>query len=371
MIPHTYDEETLPILYSRTSAGQVQTWRIEVFSTGYMTHEGILNGVITTSKPTICEGKNSGKKNETTAGQQAFKEAKALWTKKVASGYFERMQDIDNQTYFEPMLAKKYGEIFPNFPTISNPKLDGQRCIINKDGAWSRNGKPILSIPHIIAQLKPFLAADPTLIFDGELYTHKFKNDFNKIMSLVRKSKPSQNDLIESENFIEYWIYDFPNNKGFFDRYQDLVKLFGRNIPKSIKVVEAIVCNDQEALDNLYGHYLEEGYEGQIIRILDGKYENKRSKNLLKRKEFMDEEHEIISIEEGLGNRSGMAGYAHMKLPDGRIYKTNIKGNFDYLKDMLKNKEKYVGKMATIKFFNFTPDGIPRFPYLIAVRDYE
>jgi DNA ligase-1 len=115
---------------------------------------------------------------------------------------------------------------------------------------------------------------------------------------------------------------------------------------------------------------MENGYEGQIIR-LDKPYEHKRSKYLLKRKEFKDAEFEIVDVVEGDGQRSGTVGYCVIKLPNDKTCKSNVKGTFQYLAELLKNKKELIGKMATVKYFCETPDGVPRFPYIIAIRDYE
>ena len=123
-------------------------------------------------------------------------------------------------------------------------------------------------------------------------------------------------------------------------------------------------------LDELYGQWQERGYEGQMIR-LNVPYENKRSKSLLKRKEFQDNEYEILGVEEGSGNRSGTVGYFNFVTPEGVAFKSNIKGNFEYLTELLENRESLIGKQATIKYFRLTPDGVPRFPYVVAIRDYE
>jgi len=121
-----------------------------------------------------------------------------------------------------------------------------------------------------------------------------------------------------------------------------------------------------------YGEYVEAGYEGQMLRI-DGKYENKRSKNLLKHKSFVDDEYTILDIVEGEGNRTGTAGYMVFETEDGKRFKSNVKGTWDETAEMLKSKKKLIGKQATIKYFNLTPDGIPRFPYVINIdrESYE
>ena len=108
-----------------------------------------------------------------------------------------------------------------------------------------------------------------------------------------------------------------------------------------------------------------------MIRATESPYENKSSKNLLKRKEFIDEEFEVVDIEEGAGNRTGTAKHLVCKNKDGSVFNSNIKGTFEYLGEILKNKKNYVGKLATIKFFQYTPDGVPRFAYAIGFRDYE
>jgi DNA ligase-1 len=115
---------------------------------------------------------------------------------------------------------------------------------------------------------------------------------------------------------------------------------------------------------------LEGGYEGQMVR-LNAAYENKRSKFLMKRKEFIDEEYVIVDIVEGEGNRAGTAGYMQFFARNGKSFKSNIKGSFPWLRQLLKDRKSLIGKKATIKYFNLTPDSIPRFGFVVAVRDYE
>ena len=80
----------------------------------------------------------------------------------------------------------------------------------------------------------------------------------------------------------------------------------------------------------------------------------------------------MIDINEGDGNRTGTAKNLVCKdETNSKIFNSNIKGTHEYLAEILVNKENYIGKQATIKFFELTPDGIPRFPYAIAFRDYE
>ena len=369
----------LPTIYKKTKTGKIQEWTIEVKGNKYRTISGHTDGEKITNEWTDCDVKNAGRSNATTPEGQAIKEAEAKRKKKLESGYFESIKDINKTQYFEPMLAHKYGDYDISFPVYSQPKLDGIRCITTKDGMFSRNGKKIISAPHIRENLEGFFKKYPNAILDGELYCDKLANDFNKIVSLVKKSKPDDKDLEESAETIEYWVYDAPKigmasqADSFYERYELVLDALKKsNQYKKIKVVTTLKIDKQEELEEAYEMYMEQGYEGQMVR-LNRAYENKRSKHLLKRKDFMDAEFVIQEVSEGEGNRKGTAGYMVFKNKEGRLFKSNIKGDFDYLAQLLKDKNKLIGKKATIKFFNYTPDNVPRFPYVVAIdRDsYE
>jgi DNA ligase-1 len=165
------------------------------------------------------------------------------------------------------------------YPIYSQPKLDGIRCIVKKDGMWSRNGKRIISAPHIFESMEPLFKDNPDLIFDGELYADKFANDFNAICSLVKKTKPTSADLKASAESIQYWIYDVPScDEVFSERRSELFNLI---LPSCCKIVPTHEVENEERLMELYEQYINAGYEGQMVRTNE-KYENKRSKSLLK-----------------------------------------------------------------------------------------
>jgi DNA ligase-1 len=367
----------LETIYKKTKTGATQEWTIEVVGNKYRTHSGQVGGAITTNEWTIVYGKNVGKANGTTDSEQALKEAEAKRTKKLESGYFENINHINKTQYFEPMLAAKWEDYKDKiqYPIFSQPKLDGIRCIVTKDGMFSRNGKPIISAPHIRESLSEVFEVYPDMVLDGELYADKFANDFNKIVSLVKKTKPTDADLKESKKNIQYWIYDLPDNDIQFgdrcDRLHDLFKAF-ESFSKHCIEVETTLCMSEDDVIDLYEGYVDVGFEGQMLRM-NSKYENKRSKSLLKHKSFVDEEYIIKDICEGEGNRTGTAGYMVFETADGKPFKSNVKGTWEETAEMLKNKKKLIGKQATIKYFNLTPDGIPRFPFVINIdrNSYE
>jgi len=364
---------TLPVLYSKRSDGKIQEWWIEVDGDKYRMVSGIINGEHVTSNWTVAQPKNAGRANATTAVEQAISEAKSAWQKKRDLKYFETAKEAEESEQFKCMLAQKFNDYEDEvtYPVWTQPKLDGMRCDTTVGAMVSRNGKLIVSAPHILKALEPIFAEDPSLRFDGELYCNKLANDFNAIISHVRKTKPTAEDLKASAEAIQYWIYDLPSHGGkFSERSAALETLLKKHPHPSLVFVPTYLAANRQILDSFYEKWLEEGYEGQMVRI-DSAYENKRAKCLLKRKEFEDGEFEILGVYEGIGNRAGTAGYMAFKTKDGKPFKSNIKGGMEWYKKLWLEKDELVGKQATLRFFKPTPDGIPRFPFVHSIRDFE
>jgi DNA ligase-1 len=362
--------EKLPQLYKRDSKGKIRVWQIEVgYSNddyaGTRTVAGLENGKKVTSEWNLSEAKNIGKINSTTAYTQAQAEAKAEWDKRIEKEYFVDISEIDSYDKFEPMLAGDYAkQKIQHSSGYSQPKLDGIRCIANSKGLWTRTGKPITSCPHIWEEVKEILEANPEVTLDGELYNHELKEDFNKIVSLVRKTKFTDADLEDSKRLVQYHVYDIHNSKnpdvvfsirnlelkesGFFKEY--------------LHFVRTDWCDTQDELDELYASYMADGYEGQMVR-LDEKYECKRSKYLLKRKQFITEEFDVVKIEEGQGNWAGYAKRFILRMPDGTECGAGVRGTQAQMKELWESKE--TPDWATLRYFGLTPDGVPRFPVVV------
>jgi len=364
--------EQLPKLYKRDSKGKTRVWEVEVgYSNddyaGIRTVAGLDNGKKVTSEWNLSEAKNVGKSNSTTAYTQAQAEAKALWDKRIEKEYFVDIGMIDSYDKFDPMLAGDYTKVKVK-PTsgYSQPKLDGIRCIANSKGLWTRTGKPITSCPHVLEEVRDLLEANPNVTLDGELYNHELKQDFNKIVSLVRKTKFTDDDLAESQRLVQYHVYDIHCSSNpdvtFSIRNVELEEYVTDSFEQYVHLVPTTFYKDQDELDELYSAYTADGYEGQMVR-LDEKYENKRSKYLLKRKEFITEEFEVVSMEEGQGNWSGHTKRFILRLADGREVGAGVRGNQDQLSKLWESQE--TPSWATLRYFDLTPDGIPRFPVVI------
>ena len=366
----------LNTLYKRDSNKKIREYTIEwtgqgvmgfeaeASAPGFRTVAGIQGGKMVTSEWKLTEGKNIGKVNETSPSEQAEKEAIAKWEKKEEKEYFEYESEVDSYDKFKPMLAHDYTKRPQDFG-YSQPKLDVIRCIATKKGLFTRAGKEINTCGHIEHDLIGFFREEPDIILDGELYNHELKADFNKITSLVRKVKPTPEEAQECFENVQYHIYDNFNTNDPSEIFS--VRTFWLDKKEqpdedSLRLVPTTWCDTQEELDKKYSEYTEAGYEGQMVRN-DTPYENKRSKNLLKRKEFITEEFDVVEVIEGQGNWAGYAKHFELELGDGRNFKSGVRGNQETLKALLEQEDKPT--WVTCRYFEKTPDGIPRFPVVI------
>lgn len=372
----------LPTIYKRTETGAIQEWTIEIDGDKFRTISGQVGGKSTPSKFTICKGKNTGKKNATTAEQQALKQAEAKRRLKLEADYREKIEDIDDPTIWKsPMLAEEFFddktkiEVELTYPVWAQPKLDGMRCIFKKDGAFSREGNPILVVDHIAEALKPFFDKYPDIEFDGELYNHELKDDFDTLISIARKGKATPERLADAKAKIQYWIYDIRDTTKTFDERNEFIRnlFYTSKVTNEdllpIVVVETQHIKNREELDGCYDTWGEEGYEGMMIRN-NTFYEFKRTWNLLKRKEFITVDLKPVDITEGIGNRSGGAGKFWFEM-DGIKFEAGIRGGEDKYKDYLARKEYWMKIPFTLRYQGLTPKGRPRFPVVIGPRNYE
>ena len=373
-----------PTLYTRDAAGVVRFWRMELNPERpdqYRTVAGVRGGAEVPSGWTTATPKNVGRSNETSSVEQAVLEVEAQYQKKRDRKYHDDPDSVGGYKFFAPMLAQKFASMADLSYTYAytQPKLDGIRAVISVEGATTRQGKPILTVPHVLEDLVPVFEQYPDLVLDGELYNHGLRDDFNEVSSVVRRPKPSPDDLAKAKKLVQYHIYDVAAGfeGGFGARIGSLHTLVGYamgfsdplDAPASIRFVDTYRVETQEQLDERYGAFLAEGYEGQMVR-LDADYEEgKRSKNLLKRKEFLDGEFDLVRVEQGEGNWAGYAKTAVIRLPDGREQSSGMRGNQAFLADLLRSWTKF--KKVTVRYQNLTPDGFLRFPVIVDWHEGE
>ena len=359
----------LPKLYKRDTTGKVREWtmqygwNLDETLAGTRTISGTQDGKKVTSEWFITEAKNVGRANATTNITQAKFEANAEFDKRIEKEYFEDINAIDSYTAFKPMLAHDFTKT-PVESGYTQPKLDGIRMVVNSRGLYSRSNKPIVAVPHIAEALADFIKTFPTVTLDGELYNHDLKDNFQKITSLVRKTvNIGADEIAESKELVQYHIYDMFDSANPNMTFTQRAKWIQENVAgDGLILVQYDTANTSAEIDKLYGEYTTAGYEGQMIRQ-DTAYQFKRTKNLLKRKEFITEEYKVVEIQEGNGNWAGYAKRFILELADGTQFSSGVRGSQDKLADLLKTKDNI--DWATCRYFEISNDGVPRFPVVI------
>lgn len=364
-----------PTLFTRDTLGNVRVWYMEQNGNKYRMVSGLADGQKVTSEWTIVEGKNTGKKNETTSVQQATLEIEAKYKKQKKTGYFDDVKDIDVVQYVEPMLAKLYKDYaedidFSNESWGLQCKFNGMRCVATKDGLFTRKGEKYVSVPHIENALEPFFKEYPKAVLDGELFNNDLRQQLNEISKLIRKTKHIESaDLVESEKKVKFYIYDGYNFGEKSDILSEKTPYIDRKmwidvvvipLSKYFVEVETKIVKNKKHLDELYQELVDDGQEGGILRKMSASYEHKRSKNLLKVKPEDDDEAEIVGITEGTGNWSGTGKIITLKW-NGKTFDATFKGTYEEGVEFLKNKKKWIGKTVTFLYNGLTGLGTPNY----------
>lgn len=349
-------------LYGLNKAGGFKVWSIWTEDDKIFLEHGKLDGKLQT-KIEAVKGKNIGRANETTPAEQAELEAKSKINKQKDKGYREDKESLEDLPLL-PMLAQDYlkqGHRI-KYPCYESAKLDGVRCLaICKDGEVilkSRGGK-IYEVEHISKELS--LLMKDGFVWDGELYIHgKF---LEEIVSAVKKP----NEMTKDVKFV---IFDVVTEDRFSDRlvYMGNINYF-LDSSWCISCLEYGEVASEEAMKLAHKRYVANGYEGVMLRNFDGEYESgKRSADLQKYKEFLDEEFPIVGVKE---DKNGNAVFeVYDALADANF--TVTYGDFDKRKEQLAHPERFIGKPLTVKFQTRYKDSkLPQFPVGVVIRDFE
>jgi len=436
--------EQLPMLYGVEKNGKIKTWLANIYLKGvnaksdhaFATIEhGQQDGKKQLTARNYTEGKNIGKKNETTPLQQCIAETRKKWHDKLyQESYQETMptsmptskpitqssqgqeqeqeqdqeqdqdQDQDQaqtqtqtkaqkqssaKKYF-PMLAQKFEPDSKTakkhtitFPCFVQPKLDGLRCVMYRDPTTgqirrqSRTGTYFDTMAHIAESLAPLFAKYPDVVLDGELYTTEIP--FEELAGLIKTKKLTPEDM-EKLCVIQYHIYDMiDETMPYHARYDSIKKMFAQvaastaslphKLPPYICLVETIEAKTQAVFKAEFSRFIEEGYEGIMLRNKTGMYRcNYRSHDLQKYKEFQEDEFRIIGFIEGDGRDKGTVIWV-CETKEEKTFRVRPRGTIERRKILFKTGEKYVGKMLTVIYQELTEEGKPRFPVGKDVRE--
>jgi DNA ligase-1 len=362
-----------PILYHKAKGGDLRQWRVWTDGAWILTEYGQVGGQLQTSKKR-AEGKNIGRSNATTPAEQANSEAASLHKHQLERKYSLTKEEAQEELSL-PMLAHKYEDKARHvvYPAHVQPKLDGVRCLASRDAKGkisllSRGGK-FYTVPHIQAQLEKWLPGD--MMLDGELYLHGAS--CQTVTSLVKSADPKGKSFKQESEIIEYHVYDMPMFEGDDTlEWQVREGNLRRNLEASKHVlpveVERVRC--EADVWNAHGSYIQDGYEGAILRLYSGLYLwGYRSSELLKVKSFQDGEFEVIGAEQGVGKMSGCVIFVCKNDLTKGEFRVTMKVPMAVRKAMWENKGRYIGQVLTVRFFDRTEDKIPRFPVGIVFRD--
>ena len=278
----------------------------------------------------------------------------------------------------KPMLAQNVGDYSriksDDWPLYVQPKLDGVRCLIQYDKgygvkAYSRTGKEWKNINHILIELIPFFDKHPNVVLDGELYNHDLRDNFEKIIALVRKTKPTDQDRLDARKLTQFHCYDtIMEHVPYHDRAKFLIS----NLRDSycVRFLPAFSVDCEERAKLYHQENLGAGYEGSILRTNDT-YACKRSHNLRKFKDFHDAEATLTDWVEGKGKRVGTIGKFVAVDVDGNEFGMPVMDKFKYLQENFEEMKTWVGKIATFTYFERTKANSYRHPLFKAIRDYE
>jgi DNA ligase-1 len=395
---------SFPVLTGEAKTGKTKIWSIEVKSSGggatIISRYGYEDGAQQVEEKEVLEGKNLGKKNETTPFQQAVSDARATWNKKQAEGYVVAMASSNSSSSSNsasasvtsivasrateltlsaplPMLANKWPERkkYIHFPCLVQPKFDGTRTIAicglpeGEPCLFSRQRKAYAHLEHIQAIVRKLPKG---LILDGELFTTKAH--FQTIVGLAKKKTLTEEDRVQ-HNLLELHCYDIVDPvKPFTERYAILQDLFHSHAPiigSTLQLCPTKEVTKESDLKPAHDTYVAAKFEGLMIRNKAGLYAvGDRSNDLLKMKEFEDDEFKIIGFYEADGAEKGCVMWRCIT-PKGVEFGCRPEGTREDRQELFKHGSEYIGKMLTVKYQNLTPDGVPRFPVGITIRDYE
>lgn len=247
---------------------------------------------------------------------------------------------------------------------LVSEKLDGVRARWHKGKLWSRSKKEFPAPQFFIDKLKKLLG---DIEADGELYLDHGK--FQETVSIVRCAKEDR-----GWGKIRYIVFDVAANGPYLARTKKArTTLHGyRNTIEyhNFKFIDYHKIGKNTAEEIMYYHNaaIYYGGEGIMVRNPETEYEFGRSWNLLKVKEFKDMEVKVIGYEKGTkdGRNADRVGKLLCRMDNGKEV-----GVGNGLSDHERENPPKIGSIITIKYFELTDEGKPRFPSFVAIRDYE
>lgn len=354
-------------LYAKAQSGRLFFWEIS----GEMIHQefgrininyGQVGGIVSNQIINIREGLANR-----TVEEQMMLRINARIENKMNSGYLESEEDAMNFKRVnaaglkKQMLAARFDKLKKPIDYSRGvwvqPKFNGHRCsIVNKGGqliAYSRNGKLIDTIDHILSEIE--IPIGTTL--DGELYCHGLS--LQQISSRVKKSQDETIDL-------KFMIYDIFDSDGYEERFRKICNFEFLINARHCCVSETYLVISENKVMEKFAHFVNEGYEGAMIRVGGVGYEDgKRSKSLIKLKKKFDDEFLVVDI---VASAEGW-GILQCVTKEGKRFSVSAPGTLYQKYEIMDNKTDYIGKYIQIEYYELTDDKKPFHPVALRFRE--
>jgi ATP-dependent DNA ligase len=368
---------TFPKLFGSDVKGKPKEWNVVVIDNGDHSvveiEYGYVSGKMTKSTKKITSGKNIGKRNETTHFEQAILEAQSKWKKKTEQEFSENAPtNVSSENVLDticenvvfPMLASDFQKFKHKikYPVYIQPKLDGYRMIFNSKNKScnSRQGKSFDAIKRN-GLYKELCSIKEIVILDGELYQH---GGIFEHLGILRKKNLDESDYKKLEQ-IEYHVYDYiDETKTYTERLDFLKTFFSKNSFQHIRFVETRTVSSENDLKDQHLNFVNDSYEGSIVRTASGKYRCKaRSQDLLKFKDFVDSEYKIVGFtsEQDTASNKDLIVWVCVN-ENGDKFNVRPKGTREERNELYKRGQEFIGQQIQVKYFELTDSGIPRFP---------
>lgn len=375
-----------PLLQASTSTGKAKYWQghVSTDGTGYFTYttycqsigkntnniqsaddlkalEGSGISKITTSALVTIVGKNIGRSNETTPKDQAIFEINSTFKTQKDKGYCEIGESPEDSLVL-PMLAYPLGDKIHTieFPLTVQPKFDGVRCLSNGDKMWSRRGKEFDK--KIVGHLFGVKCGD--YVVDGELILPE-GYPLQDTVSAVKKYRELSTKLL-------YRIYDvIAPDLCYTERYKICKQIVEDTNNPQVVLAPSHTIETQEEIYPLHEQFVKEGWEGTMLRLHGVGYKiGQRTNQLLKLKDFLEEEFKVVDVIDGKGKFVGAAIFL-LETPEGRIFETSPVGTMEYRRELYQKKNSLIGTHWTVRFQAYTKDNIPQFGRAINQREAD
>lgn len=342
-------------LYKVTAHNKIYTWMIS----GHLSLITIIFGTIDGEIQTVQERVTTNQSGRSLQEQLDSRIISRI-NKQLDKGYRFTIEEaeanigMNAMDLLKPMLAQRFDKISNvNFSNcFVQKKYNGHRCMITNTGediiAYSRNGKPVESIGHILKDIK----LKPGQTLDGELYIHN--TPLQDLGSLIRRKQPNS-------VMLQYVAYDYMADISYQHR---LDILESTNWGEHISIAPTSLWTSNMELKEELEEAIHDGYEGLILRQGSKGYEaGKRSNSLVKVKKCMDQEFLVINI---LPSKDG---WAILECNVGRnSFRVSAPGTIENKFDIYQNRRNYIGKWITVEFFEWTKEGKPFHPTAIDWR---